>query len=253
MSTAPLIAPPPSSQPVCPEHPERVGVGTCHRCGRFVCQECSAGPICPSCVKQSLVSMPGSGTRATAAALFLWMNAAIDVLLIPISAWAIALPGENVARDLLEGLLGLGTLVAFIGAVIAFLMWLHSAVRQSNALGMEVGVTPGWAVGWWFIPFANLVKPYHTIRGLTSAVGGESLVGSLSIGLWWATWIIGNVLGNIEGRMAISEGLTEVPSEGARVVGIASAFASAVAAYLCVRIVRGIQGKLDERRRSAGA
>ena len=37
----------------CPEHPERESVGTCSRCGRFVCIECrgasAAFPRCPAC------------------------------------------------------------------------------------------------------------------------------------------------------------------------------------------------------------
>src|SRR5262249_18210165 len=68
--------------------------------------------------------------------------------------------------------------------------------------------TPGWAVGWYFIPFANLVVPVRAVgqmwRGTFGQIGEYKDSGV--IGLWWAAWLVDNILGNIGRRMEMSSG-----------------------------------------------
>ena len=48
--------------------------------------------------------------------------------------------------------------------------------------------SPGWAVGWYFIPFANLIKPYGVMDEIWdgSHQGDEAPDYSPStLGLWW--------------------------------------------------------------------
>src|SRR4051812_40932909 len=57
----------------------------------------------------------------------------------------------------MQELVGLGQLVIFIVTGITFLRWIHRAnvnVRGFGAEGMTF--TPGWSVGWYFVPIANL-------------------------------------------------------------------------------------------------
>jgi len=66
--------------------------------------------------------------------------------------------------------------LAFLATVIVWCIWQHRA--QANAVVLSGGglrFTPGWAVGWWFIPIANLWKPFQTVRELC-ARGVEVLV-----------------------------------------------------------------------------
>jgi hypothetical protein len=49
---------------------------------------------------------------------------------------------------------------------IVWFLWLHRAVANARSLGVQTEATPGWSVGWWFIPFANVVKPYQILRSL---------------------------------------------------------------------------------------
>ncbi len=62
-----------------------------------------------------------------------------------------------------------------------FLMWLFRTYKNLEPLGSEnIRFTPGWSVGWWFIPFANLVMPFKAVRGVWSesdpaTVGDEEL------------------------------------------------------------------------------
>ena len=56
-----------------------------------------------------------------------------------------------------------GILMAIITGII-YLMWLHRAYQNLPALGVtKLDATPGWAVGYYFIPILNLFRPYQTM------------------------------------------------------------------------------------------
>jgi hypothetical protein len=247
MTSVPAVAP--QDQAVCPNHPTKTAVGTCERCGRYVCAECKgAEKLCPECIRQRLDSLPSATGRAKLAVQFFWFTVATEVVALLINLWVVGSPEENSLRLGLEGIHGLATLAAFLGTVITFLRWLHLTVRQLNALGVDVGETPGWAVGYWFIPFANLVKPYRVVRSIVSALGGDELVATLGVGWWWAAWIIGNMLENAEGRMMLEAGLDSPTPTAAYAVGIGAAVLSIAGALLCLRIIREVQERMDARR-----
>src|SRR5918997_1098797 len=70
-------------------------------------------------------------------------------------------------NDLRQWAVALIHLAVRIALVVAFLLWLHRASKNLAALGnpkSRIEYTPGWAVGWFFIPFANLVMPYRAVR-----------------------------------------------------------------------------------------
>jgi hypothetical protein len=49
--------------------------------------------------------------------------------------------------------------------------------------------TPGWAVGWYFIPIANFWKPYGAMKEIVQASSvRESLAASL-LPTWWTLWL----------------------------------------------------------------
>ena len=65
---------------------------------------------------------------------------------------------------ILIGLLSLVKFPVYIFAFVTFLMWLHRGYTNLPALRSDsTEFTPGWAVGWWFIPFAYLVKPFQAV------------------------------------------------------------------------------------------
>jgi hypothetical protein len=96
--------------------------------------------------------------------------------------------GKSTGVVLLTGLWGLVFLVVEPGTIISFLMWMHAAVRRATLLGRAPGATPAWAVGAWFVPFANLVVPFQVVRRLLGEPA-ESGVRSFVPGVWWACWL----------------------------------------------------------------
>lgn len=232
---------------VCPEHPDQAAVATCARCGRYVCAGCQGGEDrCPACRLMTLQGLPSSRARSRTAVGFLWTCVIVYALSLLDSVWALQTRADTSgAGALWELLLGLGTFVGLIGSAIAFLMWLHLAVRQTLALGYYVGATPGGAVGWWFMPFANLVRPFRVVHRMVLGLGGESLDASLSLRLWWGTWVASNILTNLEARME-----NQVPL--IHWVSIANSVCTLVAGYLCARMVSEVQLRLDALRDGPG-
>jgi hypothetical protein len=113
--------------------------------------------------------------------------------------------------DIALGLVQLGAgvlwgLLYLVTAVI-FCVWIYRVNANARALGAaDMTITPGWSVGWFFIPFANLVKPYVAVKEIwnasdshpdeVSALGGVPLL----VGTWWGAWLLSNVLGNASFR-----------------------------------------------------
>jgi hypothetical protein len=84
-------------------------------------------------------------------------------------------------------------ITVFYASLIPFLTWIYRAnsnARSLGASGMEF--TPGWSVGWFFVPLANLVKPYQVMRELwrTSSNPGDWKGEPVpaKIGAWWGAW-----------------------------------------------------------------
>ena len=59
---------------------------------------------------------------------------------------------------------------------IVWLVWQHRSQSNLRRQGCGLAFTPGWAVGWWLIPMANLWKPFQATRELHKASAGETVV-----------------------------------------------------------------------------
>lgn len=88
------------------------------------------------------------------------------------------------------GILELFYFVIFIASVTLIGRWIYIAnsnARQLGAQGMEF--TPGWSVGWYFIPIANIWKPFLAMREIWKAshrpAAWQSAPGSPLLGWWW--------------------------------------------------------------------
>jgi hypothetical protein len=238
-----------SQDALCALHTDRPAVGTCVRCGRFVCAACAGEDrACPECSARDLLSLPDGSGRAMLAAGLLWANVAGDSLAILASGLGLALSAgsANTALDILDGLIGLVRLAALVGGAVTYLRWLHLAVRSTNAVGLQVGATPGWACGYFFVPIANLYRPFRILRDMALGLGGRAV--SAPVSAWWGCWIASNVLSQIDFRLSSTEGATTSSIYLLRLVADALSIAAAIQ---CIRVVRAIQSELSARRQQA--
>jgi len=101
----------------------------------------------------------------------------------------------------------LGYFPIWIAGIVFYCMWKHRVCSNAYALGGMEGVsepiTPGWAVGYYFIPVLLLWRPYQAMKQIWDASIGD-VKSSSSLGLWWALWILTAIFGHISIRLAFS-------------------------------------------------
>lgn len=144
----------------------------------------------------------------------------------------------------------------FLASIVFFLIWEFRAFKNLSPLrAQNPEFTPGWAVGWWFIPFANLVKPYQAMSDLwnESDADFDAENGFLSasvgapgmLGLWWALFIVSNILLRISSALSDGEA-SEVGAAFAAVFLVANIIRG-VDAFLIIKIIRDITRNQDLR------
>jgi hypothetical protein len=158
--------------------------------------------------------------------------------------------GADAAVDTTSGIVG----VLFITTIVFWCVWQHHAQYNARqfAAGPPLQFTPGWAVGWWFIPIANLWKPFQAVRELWKASHGGDAWRVLrtwpTIGWWWGIWIASNIhvwWGSNGGSMSFGTTPNGTPVTPADVVAhdsweLVSNLLTVVAAILAISIVRAI-------------
>lgn len=140
----------------------------------------------------------GQGALASAVRWLLWANAAAAAIGIAIH-WRRGY--DPFLIDETATVFAWAQVSLFLGTAIAFLVWLCRAKANAQALGAaDMMVSPGWAVGWYFVPLANLVMPFTTMRELWQASARprdwQVAPGSPVIPVWWACWIGAGISGS---------------------------------------------------------
>ena len=89
---------------------------------------------------------------------------------------------------------GVMGLVVFIAALL-FMLFIRSEIVALRASGIATKYTPGWAIGWWFVPFANFVMPVLVVLDVWKQrlprAGGALPV------LWWVAYCVSMLSSNV--------------------------------------------------------
>ncbi|MBP2160676.1 MULTISPECIES: DUF4328 domain-containing protein [Asticcacaulis] len=99
-------------------------------------------------------------------------------------------------------LVSLYLIIAWIAAGITSLFWIYGAARNAAALQPNVELSPGWAVGWYFVPIALLFKPYQYMEKIwnISLDVAEDAETTRLLGYWWAAHVVGGIVTRIAER-----------------------------------------------------
>jgi hypothetical protein len=144
-----------------------------------------------------------------------------------------------------SGAVGITILVLAVVTGIVWLVWQHRS--QTNLRTAGVGAlhfTPGWAVGWWFIPIANLWKPFQATRELYQAsAGGERWWAARTpalLGWWWAGWIAFNFMDGLASAFFAGDDVSVgsyITGDRFSIVGDVLSTATAILAIVLIREV----------------
>jgi Domain of unknown function (DUF4328) len=90
-------------------------------------------------------------------------------------------------------------LIAVLAGAVAFIVWFHRAYGNLAPLGIaKPRYARGWAIGGWFVPFANLIIPKQIANDVWRAGDPDLDPGEAgwrkrrvagAVHLWWATYL----------------------------------------------------------------
>lgn len=162
--------------------------------------------------------------RARLASIGLWVTLGIHFLSAFLASYGLHLFDQvNNGReystetltfyDELVGFLAIGNLFIFFFTAVTFIRWMLAAFDILVSRGMIMPYERSFIAWAFFIPIANLVRPYQAISsifdGATQMAGVEPTRERSFILPWWLLYIIGGVLGNISLQLSINAASVE--------------------------------------------
>jgi hypothetical protein len=111
------------------------------------------------------------------------------------------------ASDQRQGIVGVLYLVVSVISGFFILRWIHSMNYNARQLGaVNMKFTPGWSIGYYFIPILTLWKPYQAMKEIWKAsknpLDWASQDTSSILPIWWGLWLISIILGQAVFRLS---------------------------------------------------
>ena len=152
-------------------------------------------------------------------------------------------PITDGANALRQGIVTILDAIATIVAGVLTLMWIYRASANAHSMKTDaMDISPGWAVGWYFIPVASLWKPFQAMREIWN-VSQSPTSGTFDtpaiLRWWWGLWIIDNIAAQASFRLTGIEGADTLASTILSVIGNAADIGACV---LLVTLMHRIAG-----------
>ena len=136
-------------------------------------------------------------------------------------------------------LLAILNLVVMVVTSIIVCCWIYRASANAHTIDSGLTIRAGWAVGWYFIPFANLWKPFQAMKEtwLASHYGVDWGAGDATglLNWWWGLWLVAGFLSNISWRLT-----ADVPQFGAG-LGLAEGIVTIPLSLVLIKLMRQIR------------
>jgi hypothetical protein len=83
-------------------------------------------------------------------------------------------------------------LLGLVAGAACFIPWFHRAYKNLTTWH-ATRFKSGWAIGGWFVPFLNLVRPYQIAKELATLSGPKPTKATNALPLWWGMVIVSAV------------------------------------------------------------
>jgi Domain of unknown function (DUF4328) len=145
----------------------------------------------------------------------LWANVVVACLALAVDLGELVrvqlgqlTPDQLASNDPMQGIVGL--LQAGLGLVtgLVFLRWVYRAYKNIQGFGAEgLRFSPGWAVGYYFVPFLSLIRPAQVMseiwRVSQDPQNWMRRRGSWLVGTWWALFLLYSVATQVSLELAL--------------------------------------------------
>ncbi|TWU13557.1 hypothetical protein CA54_23920 [Symmachiella macrocystis] len=118
--------------------------------------------------------------------------------------------GEADANDNRQLVIFGAAIVVYLMTAVLFLRWTYLASRNARSLVAEkLEYSPGWAVGWFFVPIVNFWKPYQVMIEIFKASNPnmdddwQESSSPPATSRWWTMWVIAIIIGRVSSRMSM--------------------------------------------------
>ena len=133
----------------------------------------------------------------------------------------------------------IGSLIFYLVNAVFFSMWTYRVAKNAHGFrGAEMSISPGWAVGYYYVPIVSLWRPYQAIKEIwvASIMPGESRrVPPWWLPVWWIAWVGTFFINRVLMRSSEPASIEEwVDLHGALVASNAAQLLSAVMALAVV-------------------
>lgn len=119
---------------------------------------------------------------------------------------------EIIDTESIYGAIGGAVFILYILAMILFFIWIYRTHKNLPYLNVEgLRFTPGWSVGYFFIPFVSLFRPYQMMvekwkasnpnLDISNWESWKTSNTSPLIGCWWAFFLSSAIAGQIVSRI----------------------------------------------------
>lgn len=210
------------------------------------------------------VTYRSSARRALVVVWLFRAVAAVGILYVAASLWRLS-QAEVVVFSIDETPPGLLFSTAALGltailaaairlcALVAFMGWLFRAAKNLPALGVrDPDVTPGWAIGCWFVPFVNIIAPCVVLLRVWRASDPRSTSGQFDrsegwplLYAWWGAFLAMTAAGFA--TLFARDTEHAMFTRGQVWAYLCSGIASIVVALLAVRVVREIERRQADK------
>jgi hypothetical protein len=206
--------------------------------------------------------------RARLAVLCFRASMAVSALLVLVTLWQFNLWGrigaaaevslaEAEFSDGISMALAFLDLAVLVGTGIAFLMWFHRVRTNLPALGIaDARWSPGWAVGWWFVPVMSMFRPYQVAAEIWRASDPAATPSDWRsrsvdplLGWWWGLFVASTIGGQISFRLwnQVDENSAAGFMQNLALIDAGTAAINFAGALLAIRVVREIDRRQAER------
>lgn len=156
--------------------------------------------------------------------------------------------------DRINVLTGIRTMLVLATGVV-FIVWLHAATKNLRAFShRDLRYSPGWAIGAWFIPFANFVIPKQIVddawRGAdpqSPPVGRPSGPVPAVFLAWWLAFVASIVIDRIGNLIGDADDADISQVQTASLTTLVAAVAAALGAALAIVVVGRVTSRHRER------